>query len=589
MLREPLWFESDGSKRWGWIHQSTDAEHRRKRVLVMCNPIGHDLIHAYQSIRDMADSFAREGFFVLRFDCAGTGDSEGDIFQGDIIAQWLRDTNNAVSLMRQRFSPESISLLGIRSGALLAGTCAASNKSVSGLMLFDPLFSGKRFIREIKANSRMAYFEPDPDLLESVGFPYPNGMLDSLMQIDLAKTLDGFAAPVIGVIREDAVSAAPLRKVVAACKQFTAIEAAELETMLVEPHHTKIPRAAIDELVSQASMLFDASKDGMQERSALSSEAVLAADTGGSIVEKSVSTGVAGTTGILCSPASGESRRFPVVLLGNAGSIFHIGPNRLYVELARKLAAAGYASFRYDLPNIGDGLMYRHPEANKPYPTDAVARITEVIEYAKQDLGHDSVVLTGFCSGSTQAFMAALEQKPTAPLIEIMMVNPKVFYVEDKVEDKSVDTDNQVMQRSNYYRRAIRDTDRWKRFFTGDVDYKGVFQFIFRRCRVIAGSSWKRLATIMGLNSGTRLGSDLVKFLKTGRRLSFFFSSRDPGHQILLETSGGVAKRLINDGKIPVYIIDDADHTLIALRCRAQFTEKFISHLKKVHPTQSKN
>ena len=90
---------------------------------------------------------------------------------------------------------------------------------------------------------------------------------------------------------------------------------------------------------------------------------------------------------------------------------------------------------------------------------------------------------------------------------------------------------------------------------------------------------------ILGMAPGTRLGRDLVTYVKTGRKLSFFFSSRDPGHRVLLESSDGVASRLVRKGEIPIAIMEDADHTMIAKRCREDFMTKFTERMTSTYPT----
>lgn len=44
----------------------------------------------------------------------------------------------------------------------------------------------------------------------------------------------------------------------------------------------------------------------------------------------------------------------PTVILLNAGLIHRIGPNRVYVRLARHLAGLGFQVLRFDLSGIGD-------------------------------------------------------------------------------------------------------------------------------------------------------------------------------------------------------------------------------------------
>ena len=58
-------------------------------------------------------------------------------------------------------------------------------------------------------------------------------------------------------------------------------------------------------------------------------------------------------SGILTEPEGGEAGR-PAVLLLNAGSLHRVGPNRLYVTLARRLAAAGLPVLRFDYSSLGE-------------------------------------------------------------------------------------------------------------------------------------------------------------------------------------------------------------------------------------------
>ncbi|NNF65268.1 MAG: alpha/beta hydrolase, partial [Acidimicrobiia bacterium] len=54
----------------------------------------------------------------------------------------------------------------------------------------------------------------------------------------------------------------------------------------------------------------------------------------------------------------------PTIVLLNAGLLHRVGPNRLHVAVARRLAAKGYSSFRFDMAGVGDselvegGLLY---------------------------------------------------------------------------------------------------------------------------------------------------------------------------------------------------------------------------------------
>jgi len=528
----------------------------------------------------MADSFARAGYSVLRFDYTGTGDSDGDEFSENIVSRWLDDIVVAAEYLHAACGTEVRQVVGIRSGALLAAACAARLSPADGLMLWDPIPSGRRFLRELKANEKLAYFRCEPELLESVGFPYPMPMLKDLKVLDIASSLEGYSGPMVAFVRDSAPVPAAIAKIGADRATFDCIQVPGLATMLVEPHNAVIPHNAIGKAVAWVAEHLEtlAPEDSFDPLS-ISNEVAFEGSNEG-IIETVVRVSEGGSTGILCQGPNPAAKDRPIVLFGNAGSIYHIGPNRLYVTLARRLAKEGFTSFRYDLPNMGDGLQTPHPEANYPYPEDAMERITEVIEYARSSFGYPSVILTGVCSGATQAFLAAMHQAPTTALIETAMVNPKVFYVEDITQDGG----NFVMQRANYYSRAIGDKDRWRRLFTGQIDYKQLFDFLTRRTWQLLRKVGRRVGRVFGMAPGTRLGRDLVSYDNTGRRLSFFFSSRDPGLRVLLESSDGVAKRFIRKGKVPVAVIEDADHTMIAKRCREEFMTKFTKRLTSTYP-----
>jgi len=58
-------------------------------------------------------------------------------------------------------------------------------------------------------------------------------------------------------------------------------------------------------------------------------------------------------SGVLTEPVSHAAGR-PAVLLLNAGLLHRVGPNRLYVALARRLAAAGMPVLRFDYSGLGE-------------------------------------------------------------------------------------------------------------------------------------------------------------------------------------------------------------------------------------------
>jgi len=87
------------------------------------------------------------------------------------------------------------------------------------------------------------------------------------------------------------------------------------------------------------------------------------------------------------------------VLLLNAGLTRHTGPFRMHVELARVLAAQGFAVLRFDQSGLGDSaLPGKAAGERRQRETDAAMRLLA------QETGVERFVLAGLCSGADDAF-----------------------------------------------------------------------------------------------------------------------------------------------------------------------------------------
>lgn len=111
-----------------------------------------------------------------------------------------------------------------------------------------------------------------------------------------------------------------------------------------------------------------------------------------------------------------EPRNAPVVLLVNAGVIHRIGPHRLHVRLARRLAEAGYYALRMDLSGIGDSSGV--PD-QLTFRASSVADIRIAVDHARANDPAASVIVFGICSGADNALAAAEADSRIAGLVLI--------------------------------------------------------------------------------------------------------------------------------------------------------------------------
>lgn len=113
--------------------------------------------------------------------------------------------------------------------------------------------------------------------------------------------------------------------------------------------------------------------------------------------ERALSFGASGNlVGILCEPEPAARRTgAPAVLLWNVGIHHRIGPFRIWVELARRLAEVGFASLRFDLAGQGDSEPRRGVVEGNP----ALADVQEAMALLEKRLGVRTFAPIAFCSG----------------------------------------------------------------------------------------------------------------------------------------------------------------------------------------------
>jgi dienelactone hydrolase len=116
--------------------------------------------------------------------------------------------------------------------------------------------------------------------------------------------------------------------------------------------------------------------------------------------------------GILTRPAAAQPDH-PTIVLLNAGVIHRVGPHRLHVTLARRLAANGFAAFRIDLSGIGDSPL----RAALPFREQAVVDTRAAMDKVGELTGCRRFILFGLCSGADNAIAAALADERVAAVV----------------------------------------------------------------------------------------------------------------------------------------------------------------------------
>jgi hypothetical protein len=122
--------------------------------------------------------------------------------------------------------------------------------------------------------------------------------------------------------------------------------------------------------------------------------------------ERAVSFGRgAGLLGIVSEPKVTPAVARPFVVILNSGLLHKVGPFRLSVDLARKLAGDGFSVMRFDLSGLGDSKMRIAPKEGDDLP---VADVREAMDFLEEQFGARTFVLAGLCSGSDNSHRASV-------------------------------------------------------------------------------------------------------------------------------------------------------------------------------------
>jgi dienelactone hydrolase len=574
--RTAFYLDCQGQPLFAWLHAPEEAS-RTGRGVVLCPPLGHEQVHAHRSVRHLADAIARAGMTALRFDYHGTGDSAGTDEDPDRLGAWPASIRAALGWLRQ-FTGGPVNLFGLRLGAYLA-LHAACEEEIDSLVLWAPV-AGRAFAREMKV---LASAPPGPSGdIEAMGFTFTRQTLDSLSRLGTPAGRPR-CRRVLLAAPEDAPPSTGLGEYLAgAALPTTEIPLIGCAEMLAEPHRTRVPRQAIEQTVTW--LLADAPPPPVTAGLALAFELPERAVVCPGVSERLVSPpGEGPLFGVLSEPATAASPDLPLVLMLNAGSSHRVGPGRLHVHLARRLAGLGVRSLRLDLEGLGDSVTENAHLENYPYPPTGFRDIERALHHARSSLGAGRVVLLGLCSAAYYAFQSVVHLRSPA-LVECVLLNAQDFYWQEGISLD--DPPTLPVAALHYYMTAARQPAKWLRLLTGKskIGVAGALRLLWQRWRLRR----QRPSPSPGEEGGCDLrghppqgdlAADLGRAASAGRHLTFAFADSDPGYRILTFHAARKVKQLSRAGKIDVLFVGDADHTFSMRGPRAKLIEVLGDHL----------
>ncbi|MBW8078278.1 MAG: hypothetical protein GJU76_09440, partial [Gallionella sp.] len=148
MLSDPTWIGVDLPLA-AWFHRPEGSMLRA--IAVACGPVvGEDATKGRMAFLALAEMLCSREIGLLRFDYVGTGDSAGCSDLPRQLEHWRASVNSAVDYACSSTNAPCI-LVGMGLGAILASEVVEHDKRIKGLVLWDPVFSARRYLREQKA------------------------------------------------------------------------------------------------------------------------------------------------------------------------------------------------------------------------------------------------------------------------------------------------------------------------------------------------------------------------------------------------------------------------------------------------------
>jgi alpha/beta superfamily hydrolase len=422
MTATPIWFGPPARPLFGWYHAPADG--RARGGVVLCPPLSRDYLQAHYALRRVAVGLEQAGLAVVRFDYDGTGDSFGATDDPGRVEAWLDSVAAAIDVVRQS-GLARVGLAGMRIGALLAAEAAARDGAIDQIVVWDPVSSGKAFVSEQRALASLTFGASpthDDGSLETPGMLLSAETVAGLRALDIAPTGPPLAARALVLTRAGRTPPRGLSERLAVSDTQWAEAVGQEELMDVGSPFQVLPDATISYVVAWFAGGAGAATVAIDPPARAGSMVVGTRPDAREIVETPTALGPLGLFAITTEVPGAVVG--PTVMLLSVANEHHIGPNRLWVELARQWAALGMRCVRFDLSGLGDSPI-------RPGQAEFVARAPEAFDdvgaaaAAVSPADPSNVYFVGLCSAAYQAIENALALGPRG----IIAVNPVLSFL----------------------------------------------------------------------------------------------------------------------------------------------------------------
>lgn len=506
------WFQSGDYSLLAHLHSPGSAAYKLGVVIVP--PLGWEDVCSYRPLRELAQTLAEKGIPVLRFDLPATGDSSGTAQDAGLLATWTRSVTDSVKELRRLTGVRNVAVAGIKLGAMLSVASAAAGADIQQLVLWGPYATGRALLRELRAfrNLEVSEFgsgqershphDESVDGLESAGYLIMPETLADLEALDLSKLDLPSNTKVLMLSRDSLPCDAKLVRCFSAAGCKVDIETGQgLSAMMALPHEVISPLETYQQICKW--LLTNLNAEEVSLLNVTGANQIVCGTVRESIYSEH------NNFGILAQPANPAPAYADwCILFLNPGAGRHIGPNRVWVESARRMAHMGVTSLRLDLTGIGEAGGEQNLGVSGLYNERLVDHVQQTMMELNSRIGAKRFIAIGLCSGAFLAFHAAVSNPN---LRSAILFNPRLFFW-----DPEVDRRRELRRTAE----AMRNSSTWMRLLGGQVNAK--------RIKDAANQVIRGAKTSKAQIPSAELHRALDKVAKHGTRLTLVFTEGEP-------------------------------------------------------------
>ncbi|MGZ8271534.1 MAG: hypothetical protein ACXW1T_09965, partial [Methylophilus sp.] len=344
----------------------------------------------------------------------------------DILEKWDACLESACNVLKNMGVSE-LCFVGLRFGATLA--MRNSEKcGVSNLILWDPVISGRRFVKELKLFSISSPSnEEGSEELQVAGSLYSQETIKQISEIDLLKLSHSHIKQLNLIDRDDRPASEKYFEMLSSFNVNRTLMHGTAGMLDVPTEFGVVPKNIIDQICNIINQSFFANRTNTLPAPSnfsklLSSKKSAIHWENQTIEEEFVSIGSNKLFGIIGQPSSNPSLDKIVIFL-NSGTEHHLGPGRVWVEYSRSLNIAGFSTMRADFNGIGESRIRGDDRRMQPYDESQNQDILDYIAFC-QKRGYQKIALVGLCASSWIALFFA----ETTKIDGIIAINPQIYY-----------------------------------------------------------------------------------------------------------------------------------------------------------------